>query len=74
MYRSTTEFDDIEARALSRPSCNPDEGKDEIGDMDPKLVFRPVFRRSTGGCVEEKSSFDNLCWINPEGVWATGWR
>ncbi|KAF8634383.1 hypothetical protein AX15_000953 [Amanita polypyramis BW_CC] len=63
----TTEFEDIEARALRRPSSRLDEDEDEIARLDTPLVFSPVMREPTGPV--DPSSFDNLCWINPHGFW-----
>ena len=64
-----TEFDNIEKRALDRPSSGLDESGDAIARLDCPPSFRPFMRIPTAPV--DPSSFDNLCWLNPRGVWAS---
>ena len=63
------EFDDVERRALDRPISCLDENGDEIARLDSPPVFSPVMKKPTGPV--NPSSFDNLCWLNPRGIWAS---
>ncbi|KAK2460027.1 hypothetical protein APHAL10511_007950 [Amanita phalloides] len=63
----TSEFDNIEALALNRPKSHLNEDGDEIANLDSPPVFRPIMKKPTGAV--HPSSFDNLCWINPRGIW-----
>ncbi|PFH50851.1 hypothetical protein AMATHDRAFT_60342 [Amanita thiersii Skay4041] len=66
----TTEFDNIEIRALKRArTCLEDEENRDVCDGHPPLVFYPVMNPPTGPF--DAFTFDNLCWINPRGRWAS---